>query len=337
MSNGMDEMNAQRDAYIKKIFQEDKIISQPLLDTFDHYIDDTNIKVHKYTYKQKNISLVLGFLLIISLGFNVYLSQKTNTTNPVDNLVSITNKNTSSDSTISTSIDNTSKSEDQIVTNQSSQKSEVIETDDENTTQNSNSVISNVATSKNPSKDYSEIDITKFKEFIENYSYGINRISYTEDNLESNTILVMLAKKYFDSTTIPKNATSKLAYAFTVDNANSYIEEICGKKFKGKIATYTNYMEYLDSSKTYKYGTDIQTILSENYTCKDLKFTTLENDTYTATAVVQRDTEESSIQYELTIKFKLNENYLYQPFKIVDLQAKNKNELTDSTIHLVSE
>ena len=72
--DNFDKLHAEQDAFIKGIFHEDKIVSQPVLDSFEQYLEKTKIKADKYTHKQKRIILLLIILLLISVGYNIYLT-----------------------------------------------------------------------------------------------------------------------------------------------------------------------------------------------------------------------------------------------------------------------
>ena len=72
--DNFDKLHADQDAFIKGVFHEDKIVSQPVLDSFEQYLEKTKIKADKYTHKQKRIILLLIILLLISVGYNIYLT-----------------------------------------------------------------------------------------------------------------------------------------------------------------------------------------------------------------------------------------------------------------------
>lgn len=334
--NRMDQVNSERDDFIRKTLQEDKIVTQPILDTFENYIDSSNIKVKKYTYKQKNIIIFLLIILSISICYNIYLSlyhQKnfstpsqilsSNSTNSESVVINENNKNTNN----TTSFISNQTSAENTISNTS-----ITENKTETTT--NTTIISNVTSERNTTD---EIDITALKDFIEQYGIGINRISYEQDNLESNTILLIIARRYFNS--IPaKDIPSDMKDKFILndENAKAFIKELTGKEFTGDyIKTYSNYINYSAGSDSYVYGKDITNITQEKYTCTDLKIEKLTDSTYTVNAKVERELDEEITLYEVVMEIELNQDYTYQQFKVINLEAKNKSKYPDNTIHLV--
>lgn len=349
----IDKVNAERDDFIRKTLQEDKVVSKPVLKTFENHIENTNIKVKKYTYTQKNISLILFFLLIISVGFNIYLSftnknlPKTSTTNIENTINSQSSKNQNKliESEVEI-VDNVENKVEETLSNTTSIENNT--TNVENTTTNTESTVKNVTInpinttventtiSESTSNDSQEINLDKLEELLKLYSIGINRINYEEDTLESNTFLLIIAKKYFSSVPakdIPSN--QKGDFVFNVENTNKYLKELTGKDFNGSISSYSNYIGYTTSSNSYLYGKDSDNVTKEKYTCSDLKITNHKKDVYTATAKIQRQIDKEITIYEITVKFTINKDFTYEQFKILDLKAVNKSFSPDNTLHLV--
>ena len=71
--DGFEKLHAEQDEFIKKTLQADKIVSQPVFENFSAYMETSNIKVKRYSYKQQKIIITLLVLLLISVGLNIYL------------------------------------------------------------------------------------------------------------------------------------------------------------------------------------------------------------------------------------------------------------------------
>ena len=69
---GNNEVDQERDGYIKKVLQEDKIMSKPVVEKTDSYLNNNKVKMRRYSKRQKNWFKVVLVLLIISLAVNVY-------------------------------------------------------------------------------------------------------------------------------------------------------------------------------------------------------------------------------------------------------------------------
>ena len=74
-----------------------------------------------------------------------------------------------------------------------------------------------------------DVNIDELKEFFQKYSLGIQRISFEEETLESNTILLFIAKEYFDSKSNKSSLNVDTNYAATLENVHKYLSELTGK------------------------------------------------------------------------------------------------------------
>lgn len=215
-----------------------------------------------------------------------------------------------------------------------------------NTTNTSNTVqnVTSVNLSNTTSSDTEEIvddtgvNINELKKLMESYSMGIHRISYSGENLESNTILLLLAKQYFD-TNSNKNNSLKVdsKYATTVENMHKYLTELTGYNYNNVeyINSYKNYIGYASSNRSYVYGKNISELKDEEYECPKLELTNEENGIYTAKGEVIRIRDNEETVYDITLKFQINKNYTYQKYQIVSLKSANKSFYPDNTKHLV--
>lgn len=227
-----------------------------------------------------------------------------------------------------------------------------VETDDENETEtNTENTISNTVqniTSVNlsnttESNDSEEVDdtgvnINELKKLMESYAIGIHRISYSGENLESNTILLLLAKQYFDTNSNKKNSLKvDSKYATTVENMHKYLTELTGNNYNNieYLSSYKNYIGYASSNRAYVYGKNISELKNEEYECPKLELTNEENGIYTAKGEVIRIKDNVETVYDISLKFQINENYTYQKYQIVSLKTANKSFYPDNTVHLV--
>lgn len=328
--DNLDRLHEEQDKFIKSVFQEDKIVSQPVFEDFTSYIENSNIKVKKYTYRQRHILFVLIVLLIVSVGFNIYLvifkNEKTeNTQKIIDN-----------SSNLSANI--VGNYENGITNNTSSNLISNNTTNMENTIE-SDSVTATVIVPEEDSSNTSDININELKDLVENYSVGINRVVQDPDNLESNTILLFIAKSFFDNKPSGSSLTIDTTYAATAENMHKYLEELTGNDYSNTdfIKSYNNYIGYVASSKSYTFGPNSSTITREKYTCSDVEVEEKINDVYTVSAKVTRTIDEQKTNYNVELKIKINDNYKYQKFRVLEINAKNTSFYPDNTVRLIDQ
>lgn len=209
-----------------------------------------------------------------------------------------------------------------------------------NTVQNITSVNLSNTTESNDSEEVDDtgVNINELKKLMESYAIGIHRISYSGENLESNTILLLLAKQYFDTNSNKKNSLKvDSKYATTVENMHKYLTELTGNNYNNieYLSSYKNYIGYASSNRAYVYGKNISELKNEEYECPKLELTNEENGIYTAKGEVIRIKDNVETVYDISLKFQINENYTYQKYQIVSLKTANKSFYPDNTVHLV--
>lgn len=328
--DNLDRLHNEQDKFIKDVFQEDKIVSQPVFKDFTNYIENSNIKAKKYTYKQRKIIFLLIVLLILSVGFNIYLAIFKNY--KTENLTETIMDN-SANSITNTNVLDEEKNENEIDDNTSSNTFS-------NTTNSENSSpLTATVTPKEDNEDLSDINLDELSALIENYSLGINRIVSDPNNLESNTILLFIAKNYFDNKPSNSSLTIDTTFAATAENIHKYLEELTGNDYSNidYIKSFNNYIGYVASSKSYTFGPDSSTITREKYTCSDVEVKEKINDVYTVTAKVTRTIDEQETNYEVELKLKINDEYTYQKYNIKELKAKNTSFYPDNTVRLIDQ
>lgn len=184
----------------------------------------------------------------------------------------------------------------------------------------------------------SEVSIDELKELLINYSVGIQRIAYGGENLESNTILLFLAKQYFEGSS-NKNTSLKVdtTYASTVKNIHKYLTELTGTNYNSiqYINSYKNYVGYSSGTSSYEYGADISILRNEEYECPKLELTEEKDGIYTAKGEVIRIANNEETVYDITLTFQINQNYTYQKYQIISLKSANKSFYPDNTVHLI--
>ena len=192
-------------------------------------------------------------------------------------------------------------------------------------------------------------DLDELEAFIQKYGFTINRVNYDEETVESDTMLLVYAKKFFDSVSEKTvRANPNISYTPTADNLHKFLAEISTRDYTRQkvLDTYKNVIQYNGPTNSYVFGDDSKVFDDEKYICSDIQITDQDGDTYTGTCKVRRlrDIEEKKkgkvivnteeTVYEVTLKFKFNANYSYQRFKIVSLKANNTSFYPDNTRHL---
>lgn len=203
-----------------------------------------------------------------------------------------------------------------------------------NTTEESNTLV----VSLNSDENSNEPKEDEIKELLELYSIGINRIKNDEDNLESNTILLYIAKSYFDThNSVSIDIDTK--YATTVKNVHKFLSELTSRKFdeKSRIKSYSNIIGYSTKTNSYSVGSDISFLKNEEYSVSDISYEKNDDDTYSGTARIIRksknDDDTEFTHYDATFDFSINEDYTYSKYKILNIDVENIDHDVDNTRH----
>ncbi len=270
---------------------------------------------NKVSKKQLIILFILIIVLLVAVGLNVYI-------------LAFKKESNSSEQ------NNTSNSTSAKTENISNETSE--NTVDNSVNSNSTIDVSNTSSIVIDFTD--DVELSELYALMENFSVGIQRVSLDEENLESNTILLFIAKKYFDSHSNKSSLEINTKYAPTVENIHQYLTELTGHNYKDqeRIQSYTNYIGYSKSTQSYMFGKDYSTITKESYRCVTLSIIDEKDDgTYTAKADIIRTIDKEETNYEVTFDFTVNQNYTYEKYCIKSLQVKNTSFYPDNTLHLV--
>lgn len=373
-----DQLNENYDDYIKKVVQRDTFVNVQTQKTVEKYIEQSPVKVKKISYSQIKVIAVLAVLLTLSLCYNLYVTffkdtfplpgmSNTSQNEGVTNVVKLPvveepeeepeeepKKEEKEDEEDKKDKDKDEEKED----TKNTVKNEVTNTANENTVAEDNENTTppaNIASVDNGMLIPTSItgikasDLDELEAFIQKYGFTINRVNYEEETVESDTMLLVYAKKFFDSVSEKTvRANPNISYTPTADNLHKFLAEISTRDYTRQkvLDTYKNVIQYNGPTNSYVFGDDSKVFDDEKYICSDIQITDQDDDTYTGTCKVRRlrdieqkkkgkvivNTEETV--YEVTLKFKFNVNYSYQRFKIVSLKANNTSFYPDNTRHL---
>ena len=277
------------------------------------------------------VLLILIILLSVTLNIFFFIKYINNNNSDIK-----TNNNNSNDEYIDSILPNNTSSN----TNAEFISNTTI--DLENTTkpinQVSNSIIIDLTNDNQVTTTVDTYSIDELKTLIEQYSVGIQRIDYQYENLESNTILLFIAKKYFDTNSSKSSLKADTKYASTATNFHKYLTELTGKKYKDIefINSFTNYIGYSKTNRAYVLGVDSSIITDEEYTCTAIEVVDKQDDLYTAKAIISRKANDVNTIYQVTFTFKINTEYEYQKYQIIDFNAVNSSFYPDNTVHLIA-
>lgn len=356
-----------QDDIIKKAFSEDKYLNQIIFDDFNSYLKGSKLKAKKFSSVQRIIIKVLVLLILLTIAIVALITalgglpQSSKTPTTENNVASYTNnhivsnKESSKKNTISNNTKNqtnknvTNKVENSNIANETTNTNAITNTENTNTSantsanvtntdNNTNSIYSITNVTKSEVTDYTDlVNIDELTKFIQDCSVGIERLNLTEENLESNTILLLIAKQYFDSNSNNATLDINTNLAATKQNMHKYLTELTGKKYPNNsyIKSFNNYIGYTSTIDSYKYGADINILRDETYSVSDVKITNEFDDVFTSNSVVTRKLNGEKTKYQVTIVFELNENYTYQQFCLKSIKAKNMSVFPDNTTHLI--
>lgn len=281
------------------------------------------------TKKSKILIITLLIILILIVAFCVYFFVFAKSTTSVPSEDTSVKQNIEENQTADNTIEDEANTENTVSNTVS------------NNTANTSTEKSNISVEPEEEENIprsTEPEIEELKELLETYSIGIQRIIYGGENLESNTILLYLAKQYFDGSTGKKNSLKvDTTYASTVKNIHKYLTELIGTNYNNVqyINSYKNYVGYSSGTNSYEYGPNISELKDEKYECPQLELTEEKNGVYTAKGEVIRIANNVETAYDITLTFQINPNYTYQKYQIVSLKSANKSFYPDNTAHLI--
>lgn len=182
-----------------------------------------------------------------------------------------------------------------------------------------------------------DIDEEILKDELTNYCMTIGRFGDDADDLEKNTIMLLMANNFFNSkvsTNKGLNISSNNQYAMTAKNVHLFIKEFTGVSVDKYLNSYVNYMKYNDTSKFYSSGEKSTELKQEQYEISNLAIISNLNEEYVLTADIHRKSittveekykapreEEIEANYTLNATVTPNENYTYVPYLIKKFEA----------------
>ena len=345
-------LHDQQDDFIKKTLQDDKLIDQPIFDSFTSYMEQTNIKVKKYSYKQQKIIIFLLILLLLSVGLNVYLAVVKQTPITITNIFEkVETKQEEPKENEGNSVQNivNEEKEQNVIVEEpivsEDDKEPVVENTVTNDTTITNTTVEEIDKEPEPVNTtltpaiFTDVNTDEVEKFVDQFAIGLNKIKLQDTtNLESNTLLLYIAQQYFTakSSTVT-SLTVDTTYASSVENFHKFLSEFTITDFStvDYLRSYNNYIGYASRSKSYLNGKDYSVISKEKYKCNDVTITAKNDNTYTAEADVTRTYEGVDTTYKVTFTFKVNNNYKYQKYKLLSYNSKITSGPIDNVVHLV--
>jgi len=334
--------NNEKDEFIRKVLSNDKVMAsgEEAKNRVKKEIDVSKIKLKKYTFGERRFIKLLGVLLVVSLVSNAYLIKNRNAK---------LNETANNEPEIVKSVmvkDNLENKVNNEITSEVNNETE--NTTIENVTPNTITVpkVEEVTT---PIQD-TELDEEVLKEELERYSVSIGRFTEDADQLEKNTILLLIANDFFnnkvsENTGLSISAGSK--YAMTADNVHLYLKELTGLEVENFLNSYVNYMKYNEKSKFYSSGPNSTDLKDEKYNISNMQVIPSSNSEYVIKGDLERESiveykektktweEEIKAQYSFEATIILNKNYTYTPYYIKDFKAELKPEQVDNIDRLV--
>ena len=358
------------DSLIKNAFKSDLISDQPIFDKVGVYINAANVKASSVSYSGQKFIVILLLLIILAVclflasqyfGIAELFSKKqnvTNTTNNIDtskfaikedslNIVNTTKTENTIENVVNNTIENVVENtvSNEVVNNTVSNEvasntvsNTTVQNVVDNNSNTANKTTHATVTQSDGRTDFSNIDLDEVNKFITDFAVGINRFSFDGETLEGNTVLLYVAKHYFD-TTNSRSLNISQEYAPTAANIHRYLTEFTGTDYtrKDSISSYSNYIKYAATSKSYVDGSDIKVLNRESYKASDIEMISKFSNTYTANARVTRTLDGVETKYTITFEFSINPDYKYQKYCLKSLKATNLSFYPDNTIHFISE
>lgn len=347
--------NNEKDEFVRKVLNEDTFMAtgEEAKEKIKRDVKISKIKQKKYTYGERRFMRFLTFVLLVSVGTNVYLVKnkvdfagliKQNKEQDVLQSVSIKDNITLDDGKPKVIKENLA-SENKTISN------EALETViAENTaTEKTNTIQSQISEIEHISVKEKGLDEELLKSELESYAITVGRYDDAND-LEKNTIILLIANDFFNNK-VTKNAgleiSSNNKYAMTESNVHLFIKELTGVQLEKPLASYVNYMKYNANSKFYSSAEKSTELKDEKYEISNLNVVSSENNEYTLEGNLHRTSkvkmtdrtktweEPIEADYSLNITIAKNEEYTYLPYLIKEYKAELKPGQEDNINRLV--
>lgn len=335
--------NEEKDKLIKDTIAKDNYVfsgNDAYSEIIRTEIANSKIKPSKFTNFQKNMIIVILFiLLIISIIINIlyFSGMEISLSKESAEIVKpyVIEDNLSTEDDIENKLEeNTAKDSSQNTTQTKIQNTNIqnlVVTEIENNDNNS-------ADDEQAKKDYSEqIDEEKLKQELKTYALSIGRFEDIIDTKEENTILLVMAQNILESLRAENTNKSNIGkYALTRENADVFIEEFTGSRPSDILQTYSNYIGYMQSSKSYNWGKDGNPFASEKYEVLSLEFSGKNNSGFKVSGIIEKDYNGNKCNYHFNATISVNkEDFVYVPYTIKSFTYSIANNSVDDVFRLV--
>ena len=328
---GNNEVDQERDGYIKKILQEDKIMSKPVIEKADSYLDNNKVKMRRYSKRQKNWFKVVLILLIISLAVNVYQFTGGDLSEIGEFISSHFKKNPTPEIIEDVDfIDNTvpeNKTPGGVVT------TSPFDNKVENKT--SSSVKFEDINSVDKSQELN-VDTNSLSTLLNSYAYVLGRIN--EDEKEITTAYVLVANDYLTRLQKAQNSLQvNSALARTYTNFNNALTEMYSEYNFNIKDCYPEYLSFTEATNAYSSREEFNgKINQEKYSIKNLKVTNKFGNEYRGVATITREYDGINSTFDIVFNFVENTNYTYSKYKITSFRYELEEGNVDNTTRLIS-
>ena len=328
---GNNEIDQERDGYIKKILQEDKIMSKPVIEKADSYLDNNKVKMRRYSKRQKNWFKVVLILLIISLAVNVYQFTGGDLSEIGEFISSHFKKNPTPEIIEDVDfIDNTvpeNKTPGGVVT------TSPFDNKVENKT--SSSVKFEDINSVDKSQELN-VDTNSLSTLLNSYAYVLGRIN--EDEKEITTAYVLVANDYLTRLQKAQNSLQvNSALARTYTNFNNALTEMYSEYNFNIKDCYPEYLSFTEATNAYSSREEFNgKINQEKYSIKNLKVTNKLGNEYRGVATITREYDGINSTFDIVFNFVENTNYTYSKYKITSFRYELEEGNVDNTTRLIN-
>ncbi|MBR3512270.1 MAG: hypothetical protein IKN74_04855 [Clostridia bacterium] len=328
---GNNEVDQERDRYIKKVLQEDKIMSKPVVEKTDSYLNNNKVKMRRYSKRQKNWFKVVLVLLIISLAVNVYQFTGGDLSEIGEFISSHFKKNPTPEIVEDVDfVDNTvpeNKTPGGVVT--------TLPFDNKVENKTSSSVKFEDINSVDKAQELN-VDTNSLSTLLNSYVYVLGRIN--DDEKEITTAYVIVANDYLTRLQKAQNSLQvNSALARTYNNFNNALTEMYSEYDFNIKDCYPEYLSFTEATNAYFSREEFNgKINQEKYSITNLKVTNKLGSEYRAVATVTRDYNGIISTFDVVFNFVENTNYTYSKYKITSFRYELEEGNVDNTTRLIN-
>ena len=328
---GNNEVDQERDGYIKKVLQEDKIMSKPVVEKTDSYLNNNKVKMRRYSKRQKNWFKVVLVLLIISLAVNVYQFTGGDLSEIGEFISSHFKKNPTPEIVEDVDfVDNTvpeNKTPGNVVT--------TLPLDNKVENKTSSSVKFEDINSVDKAQELN-VDTNSLSTLLNSYVYVLGRIN--DDEKEITTAYVIVANDYLTRLQKAQNSLQvNSALARTYNNFNNALTEMYSEYNFNIKDCYPEYLSFTEATNAYFSREEFNgKINQEKYSITNLKVTNKLGSEHRAVATITRDYNGIVSTFDVVFNFVENTNYTYSKYKITSFRYELEEGNVDNTTRLIN-